>query len=89
MWYNVRKTTIVPFLTHTLPPGAVRRNTVFEAGFALWPRLLLERGFTVNRILVLEDDKDLNRVVCRHLNAHQFYAVGCLNAREAYDKMYS
>ena len=40
------------------------------------------------KILVLEDDKDLNRTVCSFLNQSGYEAVGCLNANEAYDTMY-
>ncbi len=40
------------------------------------------------KILVLEDDKDLNRTVCFFLNQSGYEAVGCLNANEAYDTMY-
>jgi len=40
------------------------------------------------KILVLEDDRDLNRTVCTFLNHSGFEAAGCLNAQEAYDAMY-
>ena len=40
------------------------------------------------KILVLEDDKDLNCTVCSFLNQSGYEAVGCLNANEAYDTMY-
>lgn len=40
------------------------------------------------RILVVEDDRDLNRAVCSFLNKNGYEAVGCLNANEAYDAMY-
>ncbi len=40
-------------------------------------------------ILVVEDDRDLNMTVCRHLNNHSYQAVGCLSAREAYDRLYA
>ena len=40
------------------------------------------------RILVLEDDKALNRTVCAFLNGNGYGATGCLNANEAYDAMY-
>ena len=39
-------------------------------------------------ILVVEDDKDLNRTVCAFLNASGYQATGCLNANDAYDAMY-
>lgn len=41
------------------------------------------------KILVLEDDNDLNKAVCRFLNQSGYEAVGCLNADEAYDAMYN
>ncbi len=40
------------------------------------------------RILVVEDDRDLNRAVCSYLNQNGFETVGCLSAGEAYDAMY-
>ncbi len=40
------------------------------------------------QILVVEDDKDLNRTVCSFLNASGYKAVGCPGANEAYDAMY-
>lgn len=40
-------------------------------------------------ILVLEDDKKLNQIVCTYLNDSGFAAKGCLNANEAYDLMYN
>ena len=40
------------------------------------------------KILVVEDDKDLNRSVCLFLNQNGYSATGCLSAREAYDAMY-
>ena len=40
------------------------------------------------KILVVEDDKDLNRTVCAFLNASGYQATGCLNAADAYDAMY-
>lgn len=39
-------------------------------------------------ILVVEDDAQLNRIVCSHLNNNGFSAKGCLSADEAYDAMY-
>ena len=51
-----------------------------------------KKGFTevhiMFKILVVEDDKDLNRTVCSFLNASGYQAVGCLDANEAYDAMY-
>lgn len=42
----------------------------------------------VFKILVVEDDKELNRTVCAFLNQSGYEAVGCLNANDAYDEMY-
>lgn len=39
-------------------------------------------------ILVVEDDKKLNQIVCTYLNDSGFLAKGCLTASEAYDEMY-
>lgn len=41
------------------------------------------------KILVVEDDKDLLRTVCLHLNQNGYEAVGCLSASLAYDAMES
>lgn len=40
------------------------------------------------RILVVEDDPDLNRAVCTFLNQSGYEATGCLNATDSYDAMY-
>ena len=40
------------------------------------------------KILVVEDDKDLNKTVCAYLNGNGYEAVGCLEANEAYNEMY-
>ena len=40
------------------------------------------------QVLVVEDDQELNRTVCAHLNQNGYQALGCLNANEAYDAMY-
>lgn len=40
------------------------------------------------RILVVEDDRELNHTVCSFLNQNRFDPVGCLGADEAYDAMY-
>ena len=40
------------------------------------------------KILVLEDDNELNRTVCAFLNNSGYEAIGCLNANEAYDVLY-
>lgn len=39
------------------------------------------------KILVVEDDKDLNRTVCSFLNHSGYEATGCLNATDAYDAL--
>ena len=41
------------------------------------------------RILVVDDDKDLNHLVCSYLNNSGFETKGCLNVQDAYDEMYS
>lgn len=40
------------------------------------------------KILVVEDDRELNRTVCSFLNNSGYEAVGCLSAVDAYDAMY-
>ena len=40
------------------------------------------------KILIVEDDRDLNRSVCSFLNNSGYEAVGCLDAESAYDEMY-
>ena len=40
------------------------------------------------KILVVEDDRALNRTVCSYLNQNGYEAVGCFCADEAYDAMY-
>ena len=40
------------------------------------------------RVLVVEDERDLNRSVCAFLNQNGYEAVGALDANEAYDLMY-
>lgn len=40
------------------------------------------------QILVLEDDRDLNRSVCSFLGHSGYEATGCLDAEAAYDEMY-
>ena len=41
------------------------------------------------QILVVEDDRDLNRSVCSFLNQSGYKATGCLGVEEAYDAMYT
>ena len=38
-------------------------------------------------ILVVDDDALLNRIVCSGLCEHDYKAIGCLSANEAFDKM--
>ncbi len=45
-------------------------------------------GCAVFRILVVEDDRDLNRTVCAFLNRSGYAATGCLNAQAGYDALY-
>lgn len=40
------------------------------------------------KILVVEDDRELNRSVSLFLNQNGYETVGCLGAEEAYDEMY-
>ena len=40
------------------------------------------------KVLLVEDDKDLNQTVCAFLNQNGYMATGCLSANEAYDEMY-
>lgn len=41
------------------------------------------------KILVVEDDKELNHTVCVFLNQNGYEAIGCLDANDAYDAMYN
>ena len=40
------------------------------------------------KILVVEDEKELNSTLCKYLDMNGFQAVGCLDAQAAYDEMY-
>lgn len=40
------------------------------------------------KILVVEDDKELNRTVCAYLGQNGYETFACLSAQEAYDTMY-
>ena len=40
------------------------------------------------RVLVVEDDRELNHTVCSYLNQNGYDATGCMEANEAYDAMY-
>lgn len=39
-------------------------------------------------ILLVEDDRDLNTAVCRHLNSRNYITTGVLNATDAFDALY-
>ena len=41
------------------------------------------------RILVVEDDKELNAQVCAYLNQNGYDATGCLNANDAFNTLYN
>lgn len=41
------------------------------------------------KILVVEDDRELNQAVCSFLNGNGFETYGALNASDAYDAMYN
>ena len=41
-----------------------------------------------DKILIVEDDRDLNRTVRTYLEQNGYDAVGCLSADEAYDELY-
>jgi DNA-binding response OmpR family regulator len=40
------------------------------------------------KLLIVEDDRDLNKTVCTYLSQNGYEAVGCLSANDAYDAMY-
>ena len=40
------------------------------------------------KILVVEDDRELNKTVCSFLNLSGYEATGCLNANDAYDALF-
>lgn len=42
----------------------------------------------VFKILVVEDERELNKTVCSYLNQNGYETVGCLDAESAYDAMY-
>ena len=47
------------------------------------------KEITMFKILVVEDDRELNRTVCSFLNHSGYEAAGCRNATEAYDALYA
>ena len=40
------------------------------------------------KILIVEDDRELNSTLCKYLNMNGYEAAGCLDAQSAYDEMY-
>ena len=40
------------------------------------------------KVLLVEDDKELNKTVCTYLNQNGYETVGCFNANDAYNEMY-
>ena len=40
------------------------------------------------KLLVVEDDRELNRAICSFLNQNGYETLGCLSANEAYDALY-
>jgi hypothetical protein len=40
------------------------------------------------KILLVKDDRELNKTVCSYLNLNGYETTGCLSAAEAYDAMY-
>lgn len=42
----------------------------------------------MTKILIVEDDKDLNKTVCTFLKRNGYETIGCLNVNEAYDQIY-
>ncbi|MBQ7795147.1 MAG: response regulator transcription factor [Lachnospiraceae bacterium] len=40
------------------------------------------------KILLVEDDRELNKTVCAYLNQNGYEVTGCLNATDAYNEMY-
>lgn len=43
----------------------------------------------MQKILVIDDDKVLNRTICEYLTAKGFHADGCYSANDAYNQMYN
>lgn len=41
------------------------------------------------QILLVEDDRELNRTVCTFLNGNGYQVTGCMNADDAYDALYA
>ena len=51
-------------------------------------RTIKNLGGFMFKILVVEDDKDLNMTVCSYLESRGYSTIGCFNGNEAYDAMY-
>ena len=47
-----------------------------------------EKGEEMIHILIVEDDQDLNKAVCKHLSMNQYQVTGCMSAQEAYNQLY-
>ena len=41
------------------------------------------------KVLVVEDDKELNKALCKYLNVNGYNAFGSLKVEDAYEKMYN
>ena len=41
------------------------------------------------KILLVEDDRELNRTICAYLNQNGYDVKGCISAADAYDEMYA
>ena len=52
---------------------------------------MVKKGYTMDmlKILVVEDDKDLNKTMCSFLSQNGYEAQGCLLANDAYNAMYN
>ncbi len=40
------------------------------------------------KVLIVEDDYDLNKTICAYLNENGYEPIGCLDANEAYNELY-
>lgn len=41
----------------------------------------------MNRILIVEDNKDINNILCEFLSEHNFIITKCFNGIEAVNKL--
>lgn len=48
-----------------------------------------QREHIMVNILVVEDDPQMNKIICTYLNDSGFCAKGCLNVKDAYEEMYN